>query len=104
MELSLKIDISGEEYLYGETKDKEKKKLWARARCGNMVYGGDKRIEAERCVEGAGKKRKRPACRKLQRVRKTDRDKGEKVVDGTDWTDGRGTTGNNKEDWRRTEE
>ena len=39
----LKTDISGEEYLYDGTKDEEKKKLWARARCGSIWRGQDGR-------------------------------------------------------------
>ena len=35
--------LSGEEYLYDGTKDEEKKKLWARARCGNIWLGQDSR-------------------------------------------------------------
>ena len=60
----LKIDISGEEYWYDETKDEEKKKLWARARCGNTVYGGIKTVELGRCAEGEDKRKKMPSMQK----------------------------------------
>ena len=70
----LKTDISGEEYLYDETKDEEKKKLWARARCGNNM--AETRKERRREVQKVwARKRKLPACRELQRVRKKNRDK-----------------------------
>ena len=50
----LKIDISGEHYLYHETKYEEKKKLWARARYRNIWCGGVKIVVVERGEEGAG--------------------------------------------------
>ena len=55
----LKTDLSGEEYLSNSTKDEEKKKLWARARCGNIWRGQD-----SRGVEGVDKRKKMPSMQK----------------------------------------
>ena len=60
----LKTDISGEEYLYDGTKDEEKMKLWARARCGSIWYDGVKTVEVVRCAEGADKRRTMPRMQK----------------------------------------
>ena len=64
----MKIDISGEEYLYDVTKDEKKKKLWAKAQCGNIWRGQDSR-GGEMC-EGAGKEKKTPSMQKTAKISK----------------------------------
>ena len=95
----LKTDINGEEYLYDGTKDEEKKKLWARARCGSIWRGQESR-GGEMC-RGCGQEKE--IAKHAENCKEFEKRIGRKMEE-TDWTDRRRTTGNNKDDRRRTEE